>query len=69
MIQSSEDEIYTYLKYIEAYKIDGYWRLLDHKYYNELMDNIVKLIDERSWPCTQIPIKEVYDALKPIYGL
>jgi hypothetical protein len=68
-IQSSEDEIYTYLKYIEAYKIDGYWRLLDQKFYSELMDNILKLIEERSWECDKIPIKEVYDSLKGVYGL
>jgi sister chromatid cohesion protein DCC1 len=69
IIQSSEEEIYNYLNFIEAYKVEGYWRLLDYKYHSELMDNILKLVDERSWRCDTIPVSEIFDELKPIYSL
>lgn len=69
IIQSSEEEIYNYLNYIEAYKIDGYWRLLDYKYYNELLDNILKIIDEKSWKPDQILVNEIYEELGIIYSL
>lgn len=69
IIQASEDEIYYYLNYIEAYKIDGYWRLLDFGYYSEIIDNILKLIDERSLPFDKVPMNEMYQDLQQLFNL
>ena len=69
MIQASEEEIYNYLNFIEAYQIDGYWRLLDPNFYNELLDNLLKLIDEKGWTCDHIPVKEIYSELEDLYSL
>jgi len=67
-IQSSEEEIYNYLNYIEAYKIDDNWRLLEPKFYTKMFDNVLKLIDEHSWKPKQIPVEEIYDELKCLYS-
>lgn len=69
IIQASEDEVYSYLNYIEAYKIDSYWRLLDFGFYSEIIDNILKVIDERSLPFDRVPIDEIYNELKQLYNL
>lgn len=68
-IQSSETEIYTYLNYLEAYNIDGYWRLLDFDYFVGLVEQILKLIDEYSWSYDEIQIENVYAELKDLYPL
>lgn len=67
-IQASEVEIYEYLNFIEAYKIDGYWRLLDSKFYNELSQSVIALIEEASWPWDSVPVDEVYSILGDLFG-
>ena len=69
IIQASEEEIYNYLNYIEAYKIDGYWRLLDFKYYNTILDEILKLIDEKSLSFEKVAMDNIYQDLQSIYNL
>lgn len=68
-VQASEEEIYTYLNFIQAYQIDGYWRLLDFKYLNKIMDNVVKLIEEKCWLFDKIPVRDIYQELEPIYDM
>jgi sister chromatid cohesion protein DCC1 len=68
-IQSSETEIYTYLNYLEAYNIDGYWRLIDFDYFVGLVEQILKLIDENSWSYDEIQIEQLYADLKDLYPL
>lgn len=69
MVQASEEEIYDYLNYIEAYQINGYWRLLDAKFQNDLVEQAVNLIEEKSWSPKKIPINEFYDELKHVFTL
>jgi hypothetical protein len=69
IIQASEEEIYNYLNYIEAYKIDCYWRLLDFKFYNNILDDILKLIDEKSFSFDKVIMDEIYQDLQNIYNL
>lgn len=69
VVQASEEEIYDYLNYIEAYQINGYWRLLDAKFQNDLVEQTVNLIEEKSWSPKKIPINEFYDDLKHIFTL
>ncbi|CAF0865449.1 unnamed protein product [Brachionus calyciflorus] len=68
-IQSSEDEIYSYLNFIKAFQIDGFWRLLDFKYLNQILDNVLKIIDEKCWLMDKIPVKEIYTELDSIYDM
>lgn len=68
-VQGSEEEIYRYLNFIQAYQIDGYWRLLDFKYLNQIMDNVVKLIEEKCWLFDKIPVKDIYQELESIYDM
>lgn len=68
-IQASEDEIYHYLNFIQAFQIDGYWRLLDFRYLNQIMDNILKLIEEKCWLFDKIPAKIIYQELDSIYDM
>jgi len=69
IIQSSEDEIYKYLNYIEAFNIDGYWRLLDYDYLTGLIEHILKLIDEKGWSFNEIEVDQLYSELKELYPL
>jgi sister chromatid cohesion protein DCC1 len=69
LIQASEAEIYNYLNYIQAFQIDGYWRLLDFKYFNQILDNVLKIIDEKCWTLDKIPAKEIYQELDSIYDM
>lgn len=68
-IQASEEEVYNYLNFIQAFQIDGYWRLLDFKYSNQIMDNIVKMIEEKCWLFDKIPVKDIYQELDSIYDM
>jgi hypothetical protein len=47
----------------------GYWRLLDYDFYFEIVDNMLKLIDERSWQPDQIPVNEVFEELVLMFDL
>lgn len=69
IIQASEEEIYSYLNHIEAFKIDGYWRLLDFGFYNQIIDNILKLIDEKSFSFNKVPMNDIYQELQQLYNL
>ncbi|RNA13137.1 Sister chromatid cohesion, partial [Brachionus plicatilis] len=67
--KTSEEEVYNYLNFIQAFQIDGYWRLLDFKYSNQIMDNIVKMIEEKCWMFDKIPVKDIYQELDSIYDI
>ena len=69
VIQASEEEIFDHLNYIEAYQIDGYWRLLSREYQNEMIDIVLKLIDEKGWFAHEIPVAEIYEELREIIPL
>jgi IS4 transposase len=69
MIQASEDEIYNYLNYIEAFQIDRCWRVLDWKYLSELIDSLLKLVEERSWSYESVPVDEVYEELRDLHSM
>jgi len=69
IIQSSEEEIYNYLNYIEAFQIDGYWRLLEFGYFNKLLDDILKVIDDNSMSYELVSVEEIYSDLQGIYSL
>jgi len=69
IIQGSEEEIYTYLNYIEAFQIDGYWRLLDFGLYNKIIDDFLKCIDDNSFSYNKIPIDEIYSDLQCLYSI
>ena len=69
IVQASEEEIFDHLNYIEAYQIDGYWRLLSREYQNEMIDIVLKLIDEKSWFIHEIPVNEIYEELREIIPL
>lgn len=69
IIQASEAEIYVYLNYIQAFQIDGYWRLLDFKFLNQILDNFLKVIDEKCWLLDKIPVKDIYQELDSIYDM
>lgn len=68
-IQASEKEVYKYLNFIQAFKIDNYWRLLDFKYLNQIMDNIVKMIEEKCWLFDKIPVTDICQELDSIYDM
>jgi sister chromatid cohesion protein DCC1 len=69
VIQSSEEEIYKYLNFIEAFQIEGNWRLLDFNYLIDLIENILRLIEEKCLPLDRIPINEIINDLKDLYSL
>lgn len=69
IIQASEEEIYSYLNYIEAFQIDGYWRLLEFGFYNKIIDDILKCVDDNSLSFMKLPVEEIYTDLQGIYGL
>ena len=43
--------------------------MLDYDYYFEIVDNVLKLIDERSWQPDQIPVNEIYEELVLMFDL
>lgn len=66
MVQASEAEVEAELKRLNAVEIGGYWRLLDTDYFHSVLNHVLGLIDENSWPLDQIPVEEVIDILKEL---
>ena len=48
---------------------EGYWRLLEFGFYNKLIDEILKCIDDNSLSFTKLTVEEIYSDLQGIYGL
>jgi hypothetical protein len=49
--------------------IIGYWRLLEFGFYNKIVDDILKCIDDNSLSFTQLKIEEIYPDLQGIYEI
>jgi sister chromatid cohesion protein DCC1 len=65
-IQASETEIITGLKSLNAFELDGHWRLLAPDYMNDIVEFILTEALSRDWDLAKISQKECIDALSRV---
>lgn len=66
IIQASNEELMKALFDIQAYLINGYWRLLDFDYLSRIFNFILNLVDSNSWPTDEIPELKLLDILQEL---
>jgi len=66
LVQASDSEIDEELKRLHAVEIEGHWRLLDPDYAHSVLNHILNLIEENSWPLDSVPVEEVLTTLKDL---
>ena len=62
-MQASEKEILSVLQYIDAFEIDGCWRVVEPAYAEEIFELITLSIIENDWQ-EQIPLDDCIKELK-----
>ncbi|XP_067126212.1 sister chromatid cohesion protein DCC1 isoform X2 [Centruroides vittatus] len=66
VVQASQTELEKALYDIQAYLINGYWRLLDFDYMTRIFTFILNLVDSNSWPINEIPEMKLLDTLEDL---
>ncbi|GAB6028926.1 hypothetical protein CHUAL_004722 [Chamberlinius hualienensis] len=66
IVQMSENELKNGLKQIEAYLIDGCWRLLEFDYQSRVVNHIINLILENSWDLNKIIKQDIINVLQEL---
>ncbi|XP_053916623.1 sister chromatid cohesion protein DCC1 [Cuculus canorus] len=66
LIQASEEEILHHLQYIDACKIEGYWRILEFDYQIKLLNHVIQLIDSESWSLSKVSLCTCLEELGPL---
>ncbi|XP_046384784.1 sister chromatid cohesion protein DCC1 [Ischnura elegans] len=66
IVQCSNKELASALAEIEAYNINGYWRLLEFDYHFRVLTYILNLVEENSWPFDEVPKNETLESLSTL---
>ncbi|KAK9511157.1 hypothetical protein O3M35_005770 [Rhynocoris fuscipes] len=65
-VQASEDEIKQGLKEIDAFCLNGKWRLFEDNYHFRALSYMLNLLDENSWKINEVPLGETLEFLNEL---
>ncbi|KAJ6241154.1 sister chromatid cohesion protein dcc1-related [Anaeramoeba flamelloides] len=65
-MQSSRNELKKYLKSINAFRLNGYIRIMDSELQGNIIDLILAIVEEQGWDIDHIPFSELTELLKQI---
>ncbi|ELT92643.1 hypothetical protein CAPTEDRAFT_140107, partial [Capitella teleta] len=66
-VQASEDELLAALEGLQAFQLNGHWRVLDSAYMERVLGSIISLKDENAWNLDSIPIDATCEELGDTY--
>ncbi|EDV23211.1 uncharacterized protein TRIADDRAFT_58261 [Trichoplax adhaerens] len=66
-VQASEGELLAAIEAMNACNIDGYWRILDESYKEQVFQCIINLVEEKDWNFHNFSLGECCDILEELY--
>jgi sister chromatid cohesion protein DCC1 len=54
------------LQQLQACHIDGYWRVFDLDYRDQVFQSILTLLEEEDWSWSEVPLRECCDKLSQL---
>ncbi|XP_014282169.1 sister chromatid cohesion protein DCC1 isoform X3 [Halyomorpha halys] len=66
-VQASEEELVDALRDIQAFSVNGKWRILDNDYHFRVLGQFLALVESNSWGLDQIPFGESLSELSALF--